>query len=118
MSEVEMTANLLVALGVDREDILLDWASGNTAEQVEHIQGIVKDEKFILVTSAAHIPRTMDLFEHQRLSPLPAPTQHLLQHTEIPLSRMFSPTAENLRRSRTALYEILAHLKDRLAGNL
>ena len=118
MSEAEMIADLLVALGADRGDILLESASGSTAEQVARIQGIVNGKKFILVTSAAHLPRAMQLFERRRLSPVPAPTQHLLQQSEMPMARIFLPTVENLMRSRTALYETLAQLKDRVVGNL
>ena len=111
-----MMAQTLLLLGMNSADILRDSKSGNTAEQALAIEKIVTQEKFVLVTSAAHIPRAVALFRSRGMRPIPAPTQHMVQDSDLRFED-FLPHVDNLRRLHAFVYEILALSKDRLAGN-
>ena len=69
---------LAVKLGVNPEKIILEEESTNTLGHTLYLKKILKDETFILVTSAIHMPRAMGLFLKAEYKPIPAPTAHLL----------------------------------------
>ena len=71
--EAEVMAQIAVLLGVKPQDIRLESDSRDTAEEAEIIAKMIGREKFILVTSAAHMPRSMALFRRRGLQPIPAP---------------------------------------------
>ena len=67
--EAEVMAQIAVLLGVKPQDIMLEADSRDTAEEAEIIAKMMGREKFILVTSAAHMPRSMALFKSAACSP-------------------------------------------------
>ena len=60
-------------LGVAKSDMVLEVESRDTKDHPLYVRHIVKEEPFILVTSAFHMPRAMRLFVKQGLAPIPAP---------------------------------------------
>lgn len=64
----------LIKLGISSEDIIMQEKPRDTIEEAKSIKNIVKDEDFILVTSASHMPRSMKIFNKEGLNPIPAPT--------------------------------------------
>jgi uncharacterized SAM-binding protein YcdF (DUF218 family) len=75
-------------LGVRPEDVVLDDQSRDTEEQSLAISRIVKNDRFILVTSALHMPRAMVLFLRLGVTPIPAPTDFQTRRSE---SSVFGP---------------------------
>ncbi len=69
-----MNAKLAEALGVKKENLLVNPKPKDTKEEAVFTKSIVGDEAFILVTSATHMPRSMMLFKSLGLNPIPAPT--------------------------------------------
>jgi uncharacterized SAM-binding protein YcdF (DUF218 family) len=72
-------AEILAMLGVPRENIWLERASLNTADNAAESAKILREkgiQRIILVTSASHMPRSVPLFEHQGLEVIPAPTDY------------------------------------------
>jgi uncharacterized SAM-binding protein YcdF (DUF218 family) len=68
-------ADALVELGVPREDIVQESDSKTTYEQAVLIRPILDTlhaDRFLLVTSANHMRRSMAIFEAQGLRPIPA----------------------------------------------
>jgi len=65
-----------VSLGVNWQDIYLDHLSKDSKDQAKEVKKIVGNHRFLLVTSAAHMPRVMALFAKQGLTPIPAPTNY------------------------------------------
>jgi uncharacterized SAM-binding protein YcdF (DUF218 family) len=64
--EAENTRKLLVALGVDPARVMLETASRNTDENARFTAAMVHPERgqrWFLVTSGFHMPRSMGLFE-------------------------------------------------------
>jgi len=70
-----MNKQLALSLGVDKKNILTSIKPKDTKEEALFLKTLLKpDEKFILVTSATHMPRAMKIFTSLGLNPVPAPT--------------------------------------------
>jgi len=66
-SESEFAAKLLVSLGVPRERIQIETGSRNTAENALNAMQVAMPkvgERWLLITSAYHMPRAMGLFRN------------------------------------------------------
>jgi uncharacterized SAM-binding protein YcdF (DUF218 family) len=117
-TNAELMKRMALSLGVKKEDILLEDRSKNTYEEVKIIKDMVGKEKIILVTSAAHMPRSMALFKKFGMQSIAAPTNHLSKkYHKIPPDEFF-PKADNLKKSEVAFYEYLALIKEKLAGRI
>jgi uncharacterized SAM-binding protein YcdF (DUF218 family) len=69
---------------------------------------MVGREALILVTSAVHLPRALDLFRMQGLRPIPAPDGYLAGRGEGGFSReRWLPSGWGLVRSEASVYEYL-----------
>lgn len=73
-SNAKMNARLAEALGVKKEDIVVNGVPVDTKEEALFMREIVASKPFILVTSATHMPRAMMLFNSLGMHPIPAPT--------------------------------------------
>ena len=72
-SSARVMAEAAAALGVNPKVLVLETESRDTEEEASLIQRMVKKDRFILVTSAAHMPRSMTHFRKLGLEPIPAP---------------------------------------------
>jgi uncharacterized SAM-binding protein YcdF (DUF218 family) len=64
-------------------------------------------EKFFLVTSAAHMPRSMALFKKRGMQPIPAPADFRAPNTQSSGLVRFFPGVWSLGQSQIALHEYL-----------
>lgn len=118
VSEAEMMRRLAEVFGVDRERMILETKSLTTYEEAQCLKPIVRGEKFILVTSARHMPRSMALFQKLGMKPVPAPTNHLVrEHQDFPFENWI-PHANNMVLCSEAVYEYMGLLKELVKGNL
>ncbi len=109
-SDAEVMAGLAVDLGVDPGDIVLEDESLDTDDEARLIRPMVGKDRFVLVTSAYHMPRSMALFTARGMQPIPAPTCYY-SHDRNGLSPgMFFPAADNLMNCEIAAHEILGLL--------
>lgn len=112
VSDAELMAELSLGLGVEKDDIVLEGESISTFDEAIRIKPIVNDDPFVLVTSASHMPRAVEVFMKLGMDPLPAPTGHLVKHHANSVSVL--PSHGNLLKSRVLMYEYLALMKERL----
>jgi len=105
--EAEVMARVAVLLGVKPQDISLETDSRDTEAEAKIIAKMLGREKFILVTSATHMPRSMALFRKRGLQPIPAPTDFLIRESPRPLPGGFFPRAASLGQVETAAHEYL-----------
>ncbi len=117
VSEAETMARVARAIGVNREDLVLETASRDTKDQAKNIRSIVESNNFILVTSASHMSRTIALFKKLGMNPIPAPVGQRV--TERGISpRDFYPDPGALSKAERAVYEYLgiawAKLRDQI----
>jgi uncharacterized SAM-binding protein YcdF (DUF218 family) len=74
--EADLTRDLLVALGVAGERILVEDRSRNTSENASYALALAAPkpgETWLLVTSATHMPRAVGCFRHVGFAVLPFP---------------------------------------------
>jgi uncharacterized SAM-binding protein YcdF (DUF218 family) len=67
LPEAEFVGPLLDAFGIPRERVLLENRSRNTAENAAYTKALVQPkpgERWLLVTSASHMPRAIGCFRH------------------------------------------------------
>ena len=109
-------AEIAQAMGVPASAILEDQTSLNTRQNAENVKKIVEQEgiqSILLVTSAAHMPRSLRIFRKLGMTVIPAPTDFLTtqvvseqeQGTRLLLDVL--PTAEHLLESTRCLKEYI-----------
>lgn len=105
--EVEITAKIAEIMNVNPNDLILEKMSKDTEEQAKFIKNIVGNDRFILVTSASHTPRSVALFKKVGLNPVPAPTNYRVLHRQNGSPGDFFPSTGGLSKAETAIYEYL-----------
>lgn len=103
-SHAFMQQILAGSLGINRKNIIRFDNPKDTREEALALKKRIGKEKFILVTSAAHMKRAMILFENEGLNPIASPTNHL-SHENKSLNSYFS--SQNLYKVESAFHEYL-----------
>jgi uncharacterized SAM-binding protein YcdF (DUF218 family) len=105
-----------VSLGVDPAALIVEDRPRNTAEEADRMAERAPAHALVLVTSASHMPRAVRLFEERGLQVIPAPTHYLTTEPRGVRRWFRPPSADNARKVERAVYELLAGLRDRVAG--
>jgi uncharacterized SAM-binding protein YcdF (DUF218 family) len=104
---------ILTDLGVPASNIHLETASRDTAENAFYSQKICQREGYqhpILVTSAAHLPRAVQLFRAAGLDVLPVPAYRRTWENQQFRWTAWLPSASALKTTSAALHEYLGML--------
>lgn len=109
----EILARVARQLGVPEADMVLQMGSKDTAEEAQRVVELVGREGLLVVTSAAHMPRTMWWFQRAGANPVAAPT-HFIARDQGGLS--FWLRLESIERTSFALHEYLGLVWARLTG--
>ena len=118
-SEAKTMADAAPYFGIKAKDVVLEAQSRDTEEEALRIREIIGTGRLILVTSAAHMPRSMSLFRKVGLDPIPAPAHFLaLEGSGKIVPHNFFPSAEGLRQSEIAVHEYLGILWAKLRGRI
>jgi uncharacterized SAM-binding protein YcdF (DUF218 family) len=116
-SHGELLAESCEALGVPRQDLVVEDRTYDTFDEARFVHERIGSDPFILVTSASHLPRAVGLFRKQGMSPLASPADFAA--LEGPLSvGSFFPTASALGEVERAIHEYLGELFGKLRGEL
>lgn len=110
----EVMAGTIMAMGVPSESIITETNSRNSYQSAKNIQAIVQNDRFALVTSAGHMPRSMSIFIKMGMRPIAAPTD--FQSGVDPLSADITFSAQHLYFSELAMHEYAGLLWYRLKG--
>ena len=113
----EGMAKMAEALGVSAADILRLAEPRDTEEESQQMAPIVGSQRFILVTSASHMPRAMGLFRKRGMQPIAAPTDYLAPCHRVELDDLV-PDGYELFKSQIAFYEYLGLGWEKLRGKL
>ena len=115
----KVLADVALAIGVDKQHVILESVSKDTKDEARLIQKIVGNDRFVLVTSASHMPRSMALFQKLGMKPIPAPTDHGVKSRQGGLSPgMFFPSAGGLSKAERAFREYLGLVWAKLRGQI
>lgn len=117
-SEAGFALALLQELGVERARIRADGRSRNTADDARYAKEAAapKDgERWLLVTSAYHMPRAVGAFRRAGF-PVEACPVDWRTHSRADALRPFGSLGDGLRRTDTAVREWIGLLAYRLSG--
>jgi len=118
ISNAQVLADVAIAIGVKKQDLILEDISKDTEDEARLIQEIVSQERFILVTSASHMPRSMALFKKLGMDPIPAPTDYLVKESQKMSPGMFYPGVSGLSKAERAFHEYLGIVWSKLRGQI
>ena len=118
VAEAQKMADVAVILGVDSKDLILESESKDTKDQARLIHKIVGSNRFVLVTSASHMPRSMALFEKRGMRPTPAPIGHRITERQKITPAMFFPGAGRIEKVERAFYEYLGLVWAKFRGQI
>ncbi|MGA7741397.1 MAG: ElyC/SanA/YdcF family protein [Polyangia bacterium] len=117
-TEAGLLAGAGTSLGAPRERMVLESQSRDTIDEVRALHATLGQERFVLVTSATHLPRAMAMFEKAGMNPIPAPTDYLDADESADVGRLFAliPRAGAAGTIERALHEYLGLFWARLRG--
>lgn len=107
ISHARMMANVALALGVAKSDIILLEDAKDTWEEARQAAAFVRQKQLVLVTSASHMTRALKEFNDAGLTPLPAPTNYLAQKEITQAWDKYAPKALYLEQTERYWYETL-----------
>ena len=99
----EINASIARIADIGNQNIIINGGPKDTKEEVDFAKSILGDSSFILVTSAAHMPRAMKLFKDLGLNPIAAPTDFRGKDLQL----LKAPSIGSLQLSRIAIHEYL-----------
>ncbi|AXY00722.1 envelope biogenesis factor ElyC [Vibrio alfacsensis] len=110
ISHARMMANVALALGVAKSDIILLEDAKDTWEEARQAAAFVKQKEVVLVTSASHMKRALYEFHAAGIKPIPAPTNYLaIDEIHQPWVK-YSPRARYLEQTEIYWHEYLGGL--------
>ncbi len=109
LSNAEVMARAAVSLGVDPSRIVRFDAPRDTAEEIAALHALVGSRRVVIVTSAEHMPRAMELAAHAGLDAIAAPAS-VARGVSGAGVRAWVPSADALFRSTAAVHELLGRL--------
>lgn len=107
--KVNAMARLLLQLGVDRDDIILEEESRTTYENACRSKELIEEKGYkdiVLVTDASHMDRAKLCFEKVGLEVTPAACNYLAQAIEFSADTLL-PSADGVRQSQVAMREYI-----------
>lgn len=110
IAEADMIRDLLVEWGVPEEAIMLEGSSRNTRENALYTKNLLDSihcDNSLLVTSAAHMPRSMAAFRAVGISATPVSTDVRVADTDRMTVMKFLPNAHALEMSSDAIREMV-----------
>jgi uncharacterized SAM-binding protein YcdF (DUF218 family) len=117
-TEAEFAARLFESFGIAKDRIVLEDKSRDTLENARFTKEMVKPkpgERWLLVTSAHHMPRSIALFRSEGFPVEAFPVDYRTRGA-IDMLRPFSPLSDGLRRTDTAMREWIGLVMYRLSG--
>ena len=119
LREADDLKQLSIMLGVDPKRIIIERNSRVTHEHPEELQKIIdKKQKWVLVTTASHMPRAWGCFKKHGFNIVPYPVDY--HAYKMPATRLsikdFVPEVENLFVANDVIYEWYGLIFYRLMG--
>jgi uncharacterized SAM-binding protein YcdF (DUF218 family) len=116
-AEADLAEPQLIGLGLERDRLLLDRQARNTQENAEFAKAIARTttgERWLLVTSAYHMPRAIGIFRKVGFAVEAYPLDHWKKRDELlPLHTTFW---DRVRLTDLAVREWIGLIAYRLAG--
>lgn len=119
ISHARMLARVAMAMGVNKNNILLLETAKDTWEEAYQAASVIDNDNLVLVTSASHMERALFEFESVGLDPIPAPTNFIAQKEIHQPWIKYAPRAQYLEQFehywREQLGQIWQKVRDKIA---
>jgi uncharacterized SAM-binding protein YcdF (DUF218 family) len=81
----DIARQLLMAVGIDEDRLMIESQSRNTYENFELLKDILpkSDGRYLLVSSAYHMPRSVGISRQQNINIIPYPVDYYSNNTEL-----------------------------------
>jgi uncharacterized SAM-binding protein YcdF (DUF218 family) len=119
--EADYAAQVLESLGVAKERLMIERASRNTYENAVFSKALVlpqKGERWLLITSAFHMPRAVGLFRKAGFPVEPYPVDWRVGSDALDILAFTGIASDGLGRTDLALREWIGLLAYRLRGRI
>jgi uncharacterized SAM-binding protein YcdF (DUF218 family) len=117
-SDAGAMAKMAMALGIEKKELVLESESKDTKDQAQFIRNMIGNNRFILVTSASHMARSVSLFKAKGMKPVPAPTGFRVKDTFKISPASFFPSAKGIDKMERVVYEYLGIAWAKLRGQI
>lgn len=107
VTEAKAYGDILLGMGVDRSDLLLETRSLNTWQNAQFVRPMLKayaPQRVVLVTAAVHMRRSLLFFEHFGIDALPLRAEYA------DVRQTWFPNGWNVALTEAALHEYLGVL--------
>lgn len=126
-AEATDMANILTSIGIPSNVLIEEPDSLNTYQNAVNVKKILVErniQKVLLVTSAMHMPRSLLIFQKQKIDAIPAPTDFLVTEGELaelsatPKAAILGlmPKSDRLDKFTNAIKEYIGLVVYRLRG--
>lgn len=109
-SEAKIVAKIMSDFGIPADRVLLESESLNTTQSVRNIKNMLAERGYkqpLVVTSAYHMPRSMEIFKRNDITAVPYPANYLTEHDNIISGNLFFPSTSGLEMTATFIREYL-----------
>lgn len=119
MTEAEAARRVFVSVGIEPGRLILEDKSRNTHENavlLKPLLGQKPGERWLLVTSAAHMPRSVGIFREAGVAVTPYPVDYVTSGTRRDFLHVNREFSQGLTRTDQAAREWVGLIAYRLAG--
>tara|TARA_R110001583_G_scaffold188860_2_gene351309 strand:+ start:4954 stop:5724 length:771 start_codon:yes stop_codon:yes gene_type:complete len=116
-SHAQMMQELALIMGIPKHQIIRMDNNLDTDDEAKQMSQIIRGKKSVLVTSATHMDRALNLFYKNGTAPIAAPSNYLAKNRlgETP-SYYYIPSAYQLYKSQVAIHEYLGKFQNWIKG--
>ncbi len=109
--ETAQATKFMRAMGVDSADIIQEGKARNTRENATYTRDILKktQEPILLITSAAHMRRSLACFEKVGLQPVAYPVDHKKKDSPMGVLEWLMPSENHLARFSQLVREMFGY---------
>ena len=111
--EAVIAWRLLHRFGVPYSDIIIEDKSRNTFENAKYTKEKLNVKTVILITSAYHMHRSVEVFKKLGINVIPAPTDYKVSNSGYNF-RSFIPSAHALKTTTVAIKEYIGTIYYRI----
>lgn len=109
-SNAEKMKQALILMGISESRIFTEGSPGNTHQEAKLISPRVTDSRFVLITNADHMRRSINYFEQQGTQPIAAPASYYVKgDTNVKGFnwKYYTPKISSLEKTTVYWYETL-----------
>ncbi|WP_020408147.1 YdcF family protein [Hahella ganghwensis] len=110
LSHPDYMADFLISLGLDPGRIIIRSGSRDTESEALLVKELALGKNNLLVTSANHMERAVNIFDSAGIEVIPVPVGHLTSRGKSISYHIFTPDADALELSEALVYETLGSI--------